>query len=92
MIKETTQVLSDTSMEKVCLIKDISNLLKMLFNDPIVDAHYFDKLYDLEIIELERLMAKLIALAEFRAQAKSLVSLVEEIQNNRRRINNEEGD
>lgn len=91
MIKETTQVLSDTSMEKVCLIKDISNLLKMLFNDPIVDAHYFDALYDLEIIELERLMAKLIALAEFRAQAKSLVSLVEEIQNNRR-INNEEGD
>jgi hypothetical protein len=91
MIKDTTQVLSDTSMEKVCLIKDISNLLKMLFDDPITDSHSFDSLYDMEILELEMVMEKLIAFAEFRTQAKSLANLVFEIERNKRK-NNEEGD
>lgn len=91
MINNTTQELSDTSKQKVCLIKDISNLSRYLYQDPIVSAEAFDILYDMHIKDLESLERYLISVAEFRRQASSLANLVHEINRNARK-NNEEGD
>lgn len=48
--------LSDESKTKVCLITDLCKCKKLIINEPL-DTEEFNKLYDMSIEELNRLLA-----------------------------------